>query len=173
MVPPRACVFTTALKGRGPRNPPPVRRIKRMLILLHALGMASCLQSSPRGLHVGSQIARMVSSASSSMVMGLTKWPRNMAAYQPRAHRSAATSFVAAAPTGGFTSEQLGDLLTELRTTNRIYQQHASKNAPAQPAEPGPPGPLHSNNPCQGHLAPAIRATYYLPIAGDRAADSE
>jgi len=86
MVPPQACVFTTALKGRATRNSPSVRRIKRMLILLHAPGMASCLQSSPRGLHVGSQIARMVSSASSSMVMGLTKWPRNMAAYQPRAH---------------------------------------------------------------------------------------
>jgi hypothetical protein len=53
--------------------------MKSTLILLHALDMASYPRSSARGLHVESKLAHMVTSASSSMVMGLPKWRRNMA----------------------------------------------------------------------------------------------
>ena len=78
---------------------------------------------------------------------------RTQHAAAPSAAPPAATSLVASAHTGGdlpasFTTAQLGalltDLRTELRTSNRIYQQHASANAPTQL---GPPGPLPSNNP--------------------------
>ena len=163
MVIPRACVFITALKGRVSRNPLSVGRIKWTLILLRAPGMDGILPS---------ELAAWPSCGKPDCTYGLQcifkhgdgteqvaakhgrlSTSRTQHAAAPSAAPPAATSFVASAHTGGdlpasFTTAQLGalltDLRTELRTSNRIYQQHASANAPTQL---GPPGPLPSNNP--------------------------